>query len=165
MLKLFIRIVLDKMSGNRPGGRSAGMRIALTGHSFGSQELPKQLNEGWMHRKVRPGSRWMNAPRNTPCLPNTHLKEREQQIRQIRRNRLPGEPSGILPVLTSRPDHFLAALRALTECLQQDGDCTRAWSGLSLVFEAMNDDERSAQCRDVARWLTRPPALRAQAGA
>jgi hypothetical protein len=67
--------------------------------------------------------------------------------------------------VTRQPDEFLLALRALTECIQHDGDSMRAWSGLSLVFAAMNDGERSAQCRDIALWLTRPPALKAQAGA
>ena len=105
----------------------------------------------------------MNTPRNIPCLPDTHLIEREQQLRHIRRNRLPGEPSGLPPVLTRQPDEFLAALRALGRRLERDGDSSRAWSGLSLVFDAMDDRERSEQCRDIARWLSRPSPLKAQA--
>ena len=116
-----------------------------------------------MHRKVRPGSRWRNTPRNTPCLPDTHPTEREQELRHIRRHRLPGGPSGIPPVLTRRPDDFLAALRALSECLERDGDSFQAWSNLSLVFAAMDDRERSEQCRGIARSLNRAPLLRLQA--
>jgi len=118
-----------------------------------------------MHRKVRPGSRWMNTPRNIPCLPDTHLLEREQETRHIRRHRLPGEPSGIPPFPTLRPAEFLAALRRLSERLERDGHSLQAWSRLSLVFAAMDDRARSERCRDIARSLSRPPVAKAQAPA
>jgi len=95
----------------------------------------------------------MKTPRNTPRLPNTHPIEREQKLRHIRRHQLPGEPSGNPPVLTHRPADFLAALRALSDCLERDGDSFQAWSNLSLVFEAMDDWTRSERCRGIARYL------------
>jgi hypothetical protein len=104
----------------------------------------------------------INTPRNTACLSDTHLIEREQ-LRRIRRNRLPGEPSGIPLVLTRRPDEFLQALRALGERLARDGDSHLTWNGLSLVFEAMDDRTRSERCRDIARCLSRPLLAKAQA--
>lgn len=117
-----------------------------------------------MHRKVRPDNWWMIDPRNTPHHPDTHLVEREQALRHIRRHRLPGEPSGNTQVLINRPaDDLLAALRLLVDSLEKDCDSFRAWSGLSIVFEAMDDRERSGRCRNIARWLVEAPLAKGTA--
>lgn len=98
--------------------------------------------------------RMMKNPRNTPRQPNTHLLEREQKIRRIRRHRLLGETSKTLPpVLTRVPGDLLGALRDYCQTLEQDGDSCEAWLGLSTLFDALEDSARSGLCRGVARHL------------
>ena len=107
-----------------------------------------------MLRKVRPGSRWISSPRKTTCHSYTHLKEREQQNRRIRRCRLPGEPSGATPPVPGRMlADLLATLRCYCDTLQRQGDSYEAWIGLSEIFAALDDHERVRRCRHVASLL------------
>lgn len=106
------------------------------------------------HRKVRPSSRWITTPRNTPCQTETHLNEREQLNRRIRRCRLLGEPSAA--VASGRgnpPSDLLGTLQGYCDALQRNGDSFEAWIGLSEVFAALHDHERVRHCRDVALRL------------
>ena len=105
------------------------------------------------HRKVRASSRWMSSPRNTPCQPQTHLSEREQLNRRIRRCLLPAEPSAAVSFTTPRSSDVLRNLRTYYDALRRDEDCYAAWIGLSQVFAALEDHERVRSCRDVALRL------------
>jgi len=104
------------------------------------------------HRKVRPGSRWISTPRNTPCQNKAHLNEREQLNRRIRRCRLLGEPSGAV-ASGSAPSDLLGTLQGYCDALQRNGDSFEAWIGLSEVFAVLHDHERVRHCREVALRL------------
>ena len=95
----------------------------------------------------------MKTPRNTSHHPDTHLIEREH-IRRIRRHRPLGEISTRkFPVLVRKHEDLLGALRAFCRRLEADHDSYEAWVGLSRVFEALKDVERSEMCRGIARQL------------
>jgi hypothetical protein len=44
-------------------------------------------------------------------------------------------------------------LRGFCRRLEADRDSYEAWVGLSRIFEALKDVERSEMCRDIARQL------------
>jgi hypothetical protein len=50
---------------------------------------------------------------------------------------------------------MLTALRALCDALERDGDSPVAWTGLSMIFAAMDDRARSGRCRRIAGTLDR----------
>jgi len=95
----------------------------------------------------------MKTPRNTPHHPDTHLIEREH-IRRIRRHRPLGETSTRrFPVLVRKHEDLLGTLRAFCRRLEADRDSYEAWLGLSRIFDALKDVERSEMCRVIARQL------------
>ena len=112
-----------------------------------------------MHRKNRPGSRWMNTPRNTPCHPDTHPVEREQALRHKRRNRLPGETSETLTHADNlHPIRTLDRLRGLHRTLLRNENSQQAWIDLAGLFADLDDRERARQCESIARTLRSLPA-------
>ncbi len=95
----------------------------------------------------------MKTPRNTPHHPDTHLIEREH-IRRIRRHRSLGDTSTPrFPVLVRTDEGLLGSLRDLCRRLEVDRDSYEAWVGLSRIFHALKDVERSEMCREIARQL------------
>jgi hypothetical protein len=48
---------------------------------------------------------------------------------------------------------LVGALQCFQRSLESDLDCVEAWSGLSEVFNWMNDRRRADACSDVARRL------------
>jgi hypothetical protein len=95
----------------------------------------------------------MKTPRNTPHHPDTHLIEREH-IRRIRRHRPLGDTSTPrFPVLVRTHESLLGSLRDLCRRLEADRDSYEAWVGLSRIFDALKDVERSELCREIAQQL------------
>jgi hypothetical protein len=95
----------------------------------------------------------MKTPRNIPHHPDTHLIEREH-IRRIRRHRPLGDTSTPrFPVLVRTHEGLLGSLRDFCRRLEADRDSYEAWVGLSRIFDALKDVERSELCREIARQL------------